>query len=204
MSNGNPGPAKPVCFLDVDGVLADFVRGAMIKHRRRPVAGDWPPGEWNIAGVLGMTEVQFWAPLDESFWETLPLTREALDVVHMVERWFGKTNVCLLTSPPRNPKAAAGKQAWIQTNFPNYSRRFFIGSAKYLCAGPAKFLIDDNADNVLEFNAAGGTAILFPRPWNPLHDLIGDPVKFVDSVLAAHLGKPAEAFHPMYEQGTPL
>ncbi len=156
-----------VCFVDVDGVLCDFVGGALRLFRREDLLSSWPPGEWSIAKLLGLTEGDFWAGIDRDFvfWETLRPTAEYQDIMEAVEKRFGD-NVYLLTSPSLNPACLAGKARWIKSYLPAYYRKFFMGTAKHALAGPGRFLIDDYDKNVDDWRAAGGRALLLPRPWN--------------------------------------
>lgn len=158
------------CFLDLDGVLVNFVGGAC-KFHGKPNPYDRPEshGQWDCVELMGMRQYDFWHGLDYHFWkglEWLPDGRRILDVVESV---FGVENVCLLSSPCDTFGCADGKRAWVQDNIPRYSRKLILGSAKEFMAGPGKILIDDYPDNIIKFSQHGGETLLVPRPWNHLH-----------------------------------
>jgi hypothetical protein len=76
---------KPTIFLDLDGVLADFVGGARKRHRC-----DAPVTRWDFFGDWNLTPEQFWMPLaDAEFWAGLDKTPECDAVVRLAEQHFG-------------------------------------------------------------------------------------------------------------------
>lgn len=152
---------QPVCYLDLDGVLVDFVAGALAIH-----GADIEPGQvrWDFWTQLGMDESAFWAPMGFDFWAGLGWTAEGKELLHGVEAIFGE-KVLLMTSGLL-PGAVEGKATWIRRELPEYTRRFFVGAAKHLTAGPGKVLLDDHDGNTDRFAAHGGRAVLVPRSWN--------------------------------------
>lgn len=155
------------CFLDMDGVLCDFVLAACQLHGADdPYKHDRNLGVWGFDKLIGVDTEAFWKPLGYEFWSTLPWMHDAGYILRLVERTFGKENVCLLTSPCDTAGCVEGKREWVKQNMPDYSRRLLIGSAKEFCAGPNRVLIDDYDHNVKVFRAAGGEAVLVPRKWN--------------------------------------
>jgi hypothetical protein len=156
------------CFIDLDGVLVDFHGGAA-RHHGVPYPDPWPAGVWHVDQVLGVEHTAFWSTLDEHFWTDLAPTAECYALLELAESLFGAENVCILSSPPRDPGSLAGKCRWIQLNLPEYDRRFLIGPCKHLVAGPGAVLVDDSDDNLVRFHRAGGQGVLVPRPWNSGH-----------------------------------
>lgn len=159
-------------FVDMDGVLVDFVSTAMQVNGGQYDAASWPAKEWSIAKVLGITEEAFWKAIDEwgrDFWE------------HLAEHsWAGglleacstiSASVAILSSPSRSPDCHAGKKAWMDRHCPDYKLILCDSSQKHLLARPGRLLIDDNDDNVRRWREAGGKAILFPQPWNTYHEI---------------------------------
>jgi hypothetical protein len=158
-------------FLDMDGVLVDFNRPALFLHG---ISYDIYPcsAGWDIIRAcnilrpeLNMTPGKFWGKFNQRFWATLPKTNLCDTLIRTVEGYVGAENVALLTSG-QWPEAAAGKTEWVRDNLPSYRERLIIGTAKEFLAGPDRLLIDDRDKNVEDFRAAGGSAILVPRPWN--------------------------------------
>ncbi len=154
-----------VCYLDMDGVLVDFVGGALAVHGEELPAADV---RWGFPGQIGFSGVNdplFWEKMGFSFWSSLSWTREGQALLHGLERMFGE-NIVVMTSPCDTPGSVEGKVAWIKRELPAYRRRFFVGPPKHLAAGPGKLLVDDHDGNVDKFHAAGGNVVLVPRPWN--------------------------------------
>jgi hypothetical protein len=153
---------EPVCYLDMDGVLVDFVKGAHAVHQ-----AEYRPEDikWDFWKALGLTEEAFWKPCGFKFWENLPWTLEGKELVKHITELFG-TRVVLLTSPSLNLGAVEGKIAWVRRELPEFARRLFVGSAKDMLAGPSKILVDDSDANLAAFEKEGGVVVPVPRPWN--------------------------------------
>lgn len=158
---------KPVCFLDMDGVLVDFTGGAFKLHGRSIPVSEI---QWDFCSQMGFDgtdDTAFWAPMGFEFWRDLDWTTEGCDLLDKIELIFGgPENVCLLSSPCKTPGCIDGKLAWIAKNAPQYSRRNLIGKPKELVASPHKILVDDYDANVEKFAKAGGRTVLIPRSWN--------------------------------------
>lgn len=157
---------KAVIYLDLDGVLADFVGAAMKAHGQYIPR---PDVRWDFYNQFDppMSEADFWKPLGFDFWNGIQWTNEGKKFLERLEK-VNKNRIVLMTSPCDTPGGVEGKIAWIRREMPEFAtgRRFFIGSPKDLAAGPSKLLIDDNDSNVEKFRAEGGSAVLIPRPWN--------------------------------------
>lgn len=169
-------------FIDMDGVFVDFIGGALKFFKSTRTVSDWPKGHWGSSSIFlemfGLPLNDFWNGLREDFWRGLDYTKDGIKFLELVEPF----KPCILTSPAWH--SATGKQDWIQEKLPHYfkEKRYLIGPAKHYCAAPMHVLIDDSDKNVREFRAAGGTAILYPRPWNELH-WIEDPLDYVQSMV---------------------
>jgi len=165
-----------ICYLDCDGCLVDFIGGVchLFGTTYEELCQKWEPGEWDIAKPLGMTEDQMWSRISNNsfaFWEGLNPTQDGKDILAWCEDTFD--DVVLMTSPPRDPMAAAGKVAWIESNLGDYfkTRKFAVTPVKEMFAHPNATLIDDSDSNVKKFFQARGEAMLVPRRWNKLHML---------------------------------
>jgi 5'(3')-deoxyribonucleotidase len=175
-------------FLDMDGVLTDFVGASLHLHGRPDVMSGWPVGERDVAKVLNISRTQYWRLIDEQgadFWaglEPFPWLADLLEVSR------DHAPVTILTSPSIAPSCLEGKVRWLHRHFPKVNGRHFmdylIGNQKHLLAQPRRVLIDDADSNVESFRAAGGKAILFPQVWNSNH-AIADRMSYVRSELAA-------------------
>lgn len=143
-------------FLDIDGVLADFVGGA-IERFQLPVKPD--DVTWDFLPS------ECWAHMDADFWAGL----NPLPDCHKIVERLDVSKTWLLTSLPQTNRQAAGegKYKWVEKHLPQFQHRLlFCVSRKSLWAHGAALLIDDHDANVNQFREAGGHAVLVPRPWN--------------------------------------
>ena len=162
-------------FLDLDGVLVDFVGG--LHHRLGIPYSTCPypyaPGNYDLFSSIAARgkdlkrsdiynichTSEFWASLD---WDVAG--RDILDVVSL---HFTKPNIHVCTSPMHNPDAWAGKVRWFDKHLSKFVGDMIVTSApKHLLARPGSVLLDDKDSNVEEFRDSGGSAFLIPQPWN--------------------------------------
>lgn len=162
-------------FIDLDGIVADFVRGLMARYKK-PWPYDTVRGEkaWDISQLWGMTWEDLERGLDRSFWSNLPKTAEADDVMSLASNLCGRQNLCFLSSPVRTLGCADGKRLWVEEHYPGVPLLLSCaaqGAAvpKHFLAHERAILIDDHSPNVDAFDLHGGEAFLFPRPWNRRH-----------------------------------
>lgn len=149
-------------FIDMDGVLADFVGGAALFHKK----DRWSVVTSDITECWNMPKEDFWKPLGYDFWVNLPKTEEADYIIGLCEEELPSENIAILTSPCKTNGCSDGKREWINKHFPKYKKRILMGSAKHFCASPDALLIDDSDDKIAKFVNAGGEGFLYPRPWN--------------------------------------
>ena len=158
------------CFLDMDGVLTDFV-GAICKARKCADPYDIPSshGQWNMEKLLKINEEEFYGPCDNTkFWSEMDWAPHGAAILNRVIEEFGKENIIILTRPTRHPASAMGKLEWLQKNIP--SIKYLLGNcSKEELVGTGRVLIDDYDKNVDDWRSAGGIAIQVPRKWNRLH-----------------------------------
>jgi len=170
-----PKPANEglLVFLDMDGVLCDFITPAIQVHERNPidVLNAWPRGEWDVCKILGLSVDQFWdrLRLSYSFWSDLPKTDWAWRLIRLCDELFGRNKTLFATSPSQCPSSYRGKAEWLARKGINVPARAMFGSQKHLLAAPGRILVDDNDTNCERWEAAGGTAILVPQVWNRRH-----------------------------------
>ena len=175
-----------VVFLDMDGVLADFV-GATIRLFERDVEAvldRWPVGVYEAEKVLGISSKTMWDAIlakGSGFWSDLeeyPWTRR---LYALCRRRCDE--VVFLSSPSRDPCCLDGKLQWLQRFTGDAAmRNFAFTPQKHLLASPRRLLIDDASFNCAAFGRAGGEAIKFPQPWNGNRN-VSDKVSFVEERL---------------------
>ena len=162
-------------FLDMDGVLVDFIQGMIDVHNLGKTIDELYfdyPGEWDVTKILKMAAPAFWKPINEEFWAKLEWMPDGERLLKIVEDRFGRENVCLLTSPCANYGCYDGKMRWIERHLPkHYKRHLMVGGMKHLCASQNVVLIDDSDANIDKFRDHGGHGILVPRIWNSAHNL---------------------------------
>ncbi len=182
-------------FLDMDGVLVDFVGSALSAFKQQRAIDvnskqldidkfmdAWPPGEWNIPKLLHIDEDEFWDTIhkanDGCWWEQLssyPWAGELVDAA----RQIGKVRI--LSSPSNHPSCYSGKKVHRDRDFGELP--LILCREKFLLAMPDRLLIDDNDRNVRRWREHGGLAILFPRIWNANHEWKDSPMEYVNREL---------------------
>ncbi len=173
-------------FLDMDGVLVDFVGGL---HRAlgmdySHVAYPYPRAKYEMfgevcsrsGGNISMDQLlatcdpaEFWANLQ---WNTTG--REIASAISSVVPW---DDVVICTKPMPRPEAWAGKIQWLNKHLPQAKNITIMSAPKHLFAKPGHILIDDKDSNVESFREHGGSGFLIPQPWNSAHE------KFLDNYV---------------------
>ena len=172
-------------FLDMDGVLCDFFGRALQVHEKQELAESWPPGEWDMPSVIGVSKTQFWKQIKKrrDFWRTLRPTPEFERLIALADSIDPAWHIA--SSPAHHVGSASGKLWWLQKHIDKGFRRFLLGPSKHLLAGTGRVLVDDSDRNIEEFCAAGGIGVLWPQPWNAMHAFTGDKVEYLTEVLSA-------------------
>lgn len=158
-------------FLDIDGVLASFRRGiaeALGKPYNYATMSDkwvfWDEDSWSDVSFEMVNDICTF-----DFWQYLPWMHDGREILRAIMDTPGLDKVYLLSTPMPNIESPTGKWLWVSDNLPIYLKRTIITQApKSLLARPETLLIDDKDENVEEFRAAGGNAVLVPRPYNKL------------------------------------
>lgn len=124
-------------------------------------------GQPTHAHLPELNVVEFWKTLPRAVWAELPKSPQFDCLIKWAENFVGRENVCILTTPTKCPDSLAGKLEWIHKYLPDWlHRQYLMGPRKNFCARQDTLLIDDSDHQVDAFRAAGGHAILIPRPWN--------------------------------------
>ena len=158
-------------LLDMDGVLSDFLRGAVRvcnditgkNYTVREYATTF--GRWGIDEFYGITVEEMWIAIEKTpdFWlnlNKLPWADELYD-------WLSSIgDVTIVSTPSFDPDCARQKLEWLRW-FGIKPNDVFLGSKKFLMAGNG-ILIDDWSVNCEKFSEAGGRAIMLPSNWNTI------------------------------------
>lgn len=154
---------KNLCFIDLDGVLADFVNGVFKFHN---FSIPWTEVGWEFDKKSGLSPEVFWNSLGMNFWAGLQPTQEFSAIKDAAEKRFGKDNIFLCSSPCLVNGCTAGKGLWVDKHLPGYGRRLILSNRKEVFSGSGRVLIDDRDENIAEWIKLGGIGLLVPRPWN--------------------------------------
>lgn len=162
---------RPVILLDMDGVISNFVDEVIATFGWDMKHDDYT--SWAYHQQMGLSDERFWARIDSEFWGRIrpyPWARR------LVSEMRDMGEVIFATSPSLDPESLSAKVRWLRKHELMYQKwnEFMIGPHKHLMAKPGVILIDDSDANVAKFRAAGGTAILFPQPWNERRDEINN------------------------------
>lgn len=136
----------PVVFLDCDGVLADFDKGA---HR---IFG-MPPAEYEQRFGLK----KFWTELaaTEDFFNTLEPLPDAMELFEAVRH----LDPVILTGLPRGNWAEPQKRRWAERHFPGIEVITTSAALKREHCQPGDALVDDREKYRHLWEGAGGIFI---------------------------------------------
>ena len=154
-------------YLDMDRVIADFDNGI------RKYAHIEPPDLKNKEQVTKM-----WKKLSRvpHYYDKLDLMPGAERGVAALFEMLGE-DLEILTGVPNPtrglPTASDDKRIWMRRKF---EQKIVVNTVlraekKNFCTGKDCILIDDNEQNIEEWEAAGGTGILF-KDWSQVLDVI--------------------------------
>ena len=158
-------------FLDMDGVLCDFVGGASKAHGR---SSGGLRGEWNLEKAWNLSCDDFWRPLlGYDFWINLRPFEwcDALLALFPL--------AIIATRPADSAGSYAAKYDWCKRYLGR--KLIMVNTTKVHLSREGTVLIDDYDKNVEEFNEGEGRAVLFPQDWNSRWAFSGDKVDYIRS-----------------------
>lgn len=160
-------------FVDMDGIVADFVKAACELHNLPE------PTQWDMFGDMKYSE--YTKGMDVDWWVNMPKTPECDDLMDLLLRRFSNNQIFFFSSP-MNYESLEGKKRWVEKHFPAFKRNLILGAKKYVAA-KGNILIDDKTQNCSEFIEHGGRAWLFARPWNAFGQHRYDEIERIDSFI---------------------
>lgn len=178
-------------FIDMDGVLCDFVAGALAAHgveitdeiRNSLTAHDlYGPNQSPF--VPWKNADDFWAPIAAQkslFWRSLKSQHHTSELNKLfkqlpIERTF------ILTSPSRNEGCRLGKLQWIADMGIEASVIFEKKKWRYVRSAN-DILLDDHHINIKRWRNAGGIAMCYKQPWNSDIDVHAAPTTPVNEII---------------------
>jgi len=154
------GDSKPIVYIDMDGVIADFFGGVEKLYGVR----HWK--ELNADNKLDLKQEVINRISGTDFFATLPKFESSGELISMVKEFTGG-NFSINTSPLRgdNENSAKYKKLWIQNNIEQPDEIVITGRkesyAKDKASGTPNILIDDRPVNIQRWQGAGGYGILY-------------------------------------------
>ena len=152
--------AKPIVYLDMDGVLADFFGGVEklygVSHWKELTADKSKDLKKEVIDRITGTD----------FFATLPKFPTADGLIDLVKKFTGGT-FSINTSPLRGDHENSGKykKVWISNNIEAPAEIIVTGRketyAKDKASGTPNILVDDRPVNIQKWQAAGGYGILY-------------------------------------------
>lgn len=142
-------------YLDMDGVVADFFRGACNLHGY--AYSEYPDGEWYMEDVFGISWDEFAKDMDVEWWANLPKCPDADYIV-------SKTISPIFLTSHMDGRCVDGKHLWVEKHYPEIGIVFTHDKALVACG--SSVLIDDRDTNCNAFLGGGGlAAIHIPSEW---------------------------------------
>jgi len=137
-------------YSDMDGVLSDFDKRFM------QFSDGIPPGQYEQR----KGKEEFWKLIDDTvgvpFWAGMDWMPDGKEYWSYIEKY----NPIILSAPSKNEESKYGKRIWKKRNMPNNKMILVPAWKKQEYATPTSILIDDRADNINQWEAAGGIGIL--------------------------------------------
>jgi len=165
--NENMEDAKPIVYLDMDGVLADFFGGVEkmygVEHWKQLTNDKTKDLKKEVIDKITGSD----------FFATLPKFSTADQLIQMVKKFTGG-KFSINTSPLRgdHENSAKYKKLWITNNIEQPDDIVVTGRkesyAKDKGTGTPNILIDDRPINIQKWQAAGGYGILYQANRDPL------------------------------------
>lgn len=156
-------------FLDMDGVLTDFL-GEALTRCNDALGEDYSVedyvnyGKFSIPLFYRIPEKNFWSiiSMPDDFFAVLNATSYAFKLYEELSK-IG--DVTIVTAPSLNISCIPQKITWLKKYLNIPVTEMVFTNKKHLLAGNG-ILIDDSTTNVDQFTLNGGKAILVPSDWN--------------------------------------
>jgi len=166
---------NPVC-IDLDGVLADFVQGALELHNcQSPWNDPNNYGKGDMPKLLGISRNKFFKDMGREWFANL---RPFPYLKKLLSYFDGYT---IVTSHVATVGCVPGKKDWIKKwlgRVPDVHTAW-----KSECCWPGRILIDDRAKNCEYWREAGGYAFLWPQLWNKAYEDVDCRFKKLEEFL---------------------
>lgn len=178
-----------VIWLDMDGVLCNYVGGAL--HAFREIRTDIKESDiktWNFHGLFCTSDDDEKSLINDfgpGFWSEL----EAYDTTpQLIEAARSASNhIGILTNPGKFRHSIPGKTEWLRKHgLIHKDVPVVFTKHKHLMAKSNHLLIDDLPENCHQFIKHGGEAICPIRGWNET-DNLGNAIHLKSEEIIKHL-----------------
>jgi len=150
----NEEESKYTIYLDLDGVLCDFIKGASD-------ATDLPIRDHEDWEKVKDTQWKMIADIGKDFWAKLNWTSDGKKLWDYVKQFRPNILSAFPQAPENKQFAVEGKYEWIKRELRGYDNIYLVkGQDKQIYANPTSILIDDSGRNIKQWLSKGGIGIL--------------------------------------------
>lgn len=163
-------------YVDMDGVVCNFIQSAIEAHQGISPVGDMVVSQvesWNFFEEVGMTWEEFFQPVLEwkGFWEYIPAYSHAAEFLFGIDALVKESGldvtVSFCSTPIDDPDCYSGKLKWLKSHgFLNLADNLMLVKDKNTLIRTDAILVDDRQETVDTWRAEGGMGVLYPRQWN--------------------------------------
>lgn len=145
---------SPILYVDMDGVLVDFLKGAgQATSMNFKTHMDWEK--------VKQTEWETLSKMGSRFWARLPWMKDGKQLWNYVKDYEPRILSAFPQAKQNKQHAINGKKEWIKKNLSGVKEVNLVkGQDKQKYARKNTILIDDSERNINQFNNAGGIGIL--------------------------------------------
>ena len=119
------------------------------------------------------------------FWKSLEPTPEFSDIKSAL--LDSGAEIKIITKPYNIESSQEGKQAWVDTHFPE--AQLIFTKSKHVFACKASTLIDCKPGTIQAFKRFGGKGIILPKPWQKNYKPQTNIKNYITESLSLHVGK---------------
>ncbi len=144
-------------FVDMDGVLTDFIKG-YYELTGKDITGEFHDSK------------EFWDPINDAgynFWINLKWTKDGKKLWNYIKKYDPE----ILSSPSRQDDSRVAKHDWVKKELPGVHLILRSPSNKKEFASPNSILIDDRESNIDQWKKAGGIGILHTSTEDTIKEL---------------------------------
>lgn len=163
-------------YVDMDGVICNFIQSAIEAHEGVSPVGDLSPSEiyrWDFFEEYGLTWAEFFAPINEwkDFWRYIPAYDTAHDFLDRLRQMTADSGlnceIVFCSAPIDTEDCYSGKLTWLKTNnLMQPGETLMLVKDKTKLIRPDAILIDDRQSTVDAWRTQGAMGVLYPRQWN--------------------------------------